>query len=147
MWRNVQSTEKENRGQGDLLPYSEAETPNRNHRQHQDNNVDQHVRDGGAEEESVVVDAFAVRVRSYPSGFHGYALEDGGEDNGDTPAGDEGEDTVAGVFEGFADTEEAVVEEQDGDFDEGYADAVEDFVGDGGLWGVLEIVYGSEREV
>ena len=46
-----------------------------------------------------------------PGGFDGYALEDVGEDDGDTPAYDEGEDDVAGIFEGFADTEEAVVEE------------------------------------
>lgn len=77
-------------------------------------------------------------VRSYPGGFDGYALEDVGEDDGDAPACDEGEDDVAGVFEGFADTEETVVEEEDGDLDEGYADAVEDFVGNGRLRGMLE---------
>lgn len=52
-----------------------------------------------------------MRIRPYPSGFDGYALEDVGEDDGDTPACDEGEDHVAGVLEGFADTEETVVEE------------------------------------
>lgn len=56
-------------------------------------------------------------VRAYPSGFDGYALENAREDGGDRPANDEGEDDVAGVFEGFADTEEAVVEEQNGNFD------------------------------
>ena len=56
-------------------------------------------------------------VGAYPSGFDGCALENAREDDGDGPANDEGEDDVAGVFEGFADTEEAVVEEQDGDFD------------------------------
>lgn len=52
-----------------------------------------------------------MRIRPYPSGFDGYALEYVGEDGGNSPADDEGEDDVAGVFEGFADTEEAVVEE------------------------------------
>lgn len=74
-----------------------------------------------------------MRVRSYPSGFDRYALEENGQDYGDTPARDESENDVAGVFESFVDTEEAVVEEEDGDFGEGYADAVEDVVGDGRL--------------
>ena len=58
-----------------------------------------------------------MRVRPYPSGLDGYALENVREDDGDGPANDEGEDDVTGVSEGFADTEEAVVEEQDGYFD------------------------------
>lgn len=78
-----------------------------------------------------------------PGGFDGDALEDVGEDDGDTPAYDEGEDDVAGIFEGFADTEEAVVEEEDGDFDEGHADAVEDLVGNGCLFGLLDKVLGQ----
>ena len=78
-----------------------------------------------------------MRVRPNPSGFDGYALENAREDDGDRPADDEGEDDVAGVFEGFADTEEAIVEEQDGYFDEGYADAVEDSVGDCCLRGTV----------
>ena len=45
--------------------------------------------------------------------MYGCALENVREHDGDRPANDEGEDGVAGVFEGFADTEEAVVEEQD----------------------------------
>ena len=57
-----------------------------------------------------------MRVRPYPSSFDGHALENVREDDGDRPANDEGEDDVAGVFEGFADTEKAVVEEQDGYF-------------------------------
>lgn len=72
-------------------------------------------------------------IRPYPGSFEGYALEDVGEDDGDTPACDEGEEDVAGMLEGFADTEETVVEEEDGNFDQGYADAVEDFVGNGRL--------------
>lgn len=79
-------------------------------------------------------------VRPYPGGFDGYALEDVGEDDGDAPACDEGEDDVAGVFEGFADTEETVVEEEDGDLDKGHADAVEDFVSNSGLGGMLEML-------
>ena len=58
-----------------------------------------------------------MRVRPYPSGFDGDALENIGEDDGNRPANDEGENDVAGVFESFADTEQAVVEEQDGNFD------------------------------
>lgn len=126
-----ESSQKEDGCQRDLLPYSEAETPYGNHGEHQDHDVEEYVCDSGPEERSVVIDAFAVRVRSYPSGLDGYALKDIGEDDGDTPACDESEDDVAGVFEGFADTEEAVVEEEDGDFDESYANAVEDFIGDG----------------
>ena len=78
-----------------------------------------------------------MRVRPYPSSFDGYALENVREDDGDRPANDKGEDSVAGVFKGFADTEETVVEEQDGYFDEGYADAVEDSVGDCCLRGIV----------
>lgn len=77
-------------------------------------------------------------IRPDPSGFDGYALEDVGEDNGDTPACDESEDDVAGVLKGFADTEKTVVEEEDGYLDESYADAVEDFVGNSRLWDMLE---------
>ena len=52
-----------------------------------------------------------MRIRPDPGGLDRYALENVGEDDGDTPARDEGEDDVAGVFEGFANTEETVVEE------------------------------------
>ena len=93
------------------MPNGKAETPYRNHGEDEDDDVEDNVRDGGAEEQGVIVDAFAVRIRPYPSGFDGYALENVGEDDGDSPADDEGEDDVAGVFKGFADTEEAVVEE------------------------------------
>ena len=86
-------------------------------------------------------------VRSYPGGFDGYALEDVGEDDGDAPACDEGENDVAGVFEGFADTEETVVEEEDGNLDKGYADAVEDFVGNSRLRSMLETLLSMEDKV
>ena len=120
------------------MPSGEAETPYGGHGEDQNHDVKEHVRNSRTEEGSVVVDAFTVRVRSYPGGLDRYTLEDVGEDDGDAPACDEGEDDVAGVLEGFADTEEAVVEEEDGEFDEGHADAVEDFVGDGCLCGVSD---------
>lgn len=52
-----------------------------------------------------------MRIRPDPGGFDGYALKDVGKDDGDAPACDEGKDEVAGILEGFADTEETVVEE------------------------------------
>ena len=93
------------------MPNGEAETPDRDHGEDEDDDIEENVRDGGSEERGVVVDAFAVRIRPDPSGFDGYALENVGEDDGNGPAYDEREDDVAGVFEGFADTEKAVVEE------------------------------------
>ena len=74
-----------------------------------------------------------MRIRPDPCRFDGGALEDVGEDAGDAPAGDEHEDDIAVILEGFADAEETVVEEEDGYFDETYADAVEGFVGQGHL--------------
>lgn len=142
---DVQCAQQEDGGQGDLLPEREAEAPYWGHGEHEDDDVEEDVCDRGAEQGRVVVDAFAVRVGSDPGGFDGYALEDVGEYDGDAPAGNEREDDVAGVFEGFADTEEAVVEEEDGYFDEGYADAVEDFVGDGRLWAIVRDV-SKDRE-
>ena len=110
---DVQSAQEEDGREGDLLPYGEAETPDGDHGEHEDDDVEEDVGDGGPEERGVVVDAFAVRIRLYPGGFDGDALEDVGEDDGDAPARDEGEEGVAGVLEGFADAEETVVEEQD----------------------------------
>lgn len=86
-------------------------------------------------------------VRPYPGGFDGYALEDVGEDDGDAPACDEGEDDVAGIFEGFADAEETIVEEEDGDLDQGHADTIEDFVCNGRLRGMLETVLSMGNRV
>ena len=127
---DVQGAQQEYRRQRNLLPHRQTEAPHRNHGQHQDDDVEKHIRDGGAEEQGIIVDAFAVRIRADPGRFDGDALEDVGQHEGDAPARDEGEEHVAGVLEGFAHAEEPVVEEQDGYFDEGYADAVEDFVGD-----------------
>ncbi len=93
------------------MPYSEAEAPYWSHRKYQDDDIEENIRDSGPKERGVIVDAFAVGIRPYPSGLDGYALEDVGEDDGDTPACDEGENDVAGILEGLADTEEAVVEE------------------------------------
>lgn len=74
-----------------------------------------------------------MQIRLYPSGFNWDALENVGKDNSETPACDESGNDVARILEGFADTEEAVIAEEDGNFDEGYADAVKDLVGDGCL--------------
>lgn len=137
---DVQSTQQEDRSQRNLLPYGEAETPYGDHREYQNHDVKEHIRNSRTKEGSVIIDAFTVRVRSYPGGLDRYTLEDVGEDDCDAPACDEGEDDVAGILEGFADTKEAVVEEEDGDFDEGYADAVEYFVGDGCLCGMSDRV-------
>ena len=76
-------------------------------------------------------------IRPYPSSFDRYALEDDREDNGDTPACDKGEDDVTGILKGFANTEEAVVEQEDGDPNEAYADTVEYFICDGRLLGMI----------
>ena len=93
------------------MPDGEAESPDRGHWEDEDEDVEEDVCDGGSEEGGVVVDAFAVRVGSYPCGFDGYALKYVGKDYGYGPAGDEGGDDVAGVFEHFVDAEETVVEE------------------------------------
>ena len=131
---DLQSAQQEYRRQRNLLPHRQTETPHGNHGQHQDDDVEKHIRDGGAEQRGVIVDAFAVRIRTDPGRFDGDALEYVGQHEGDAPARDECEEHVAGVLEGFAHAEEPVVEEQDGYFDEGNADAVEDFVGDGCLF-------------
>ena len=115
------------------MPKGKAETPNRRHGEDQDNDIEDDVGDGGSKERGVIVDTPAVRIRPYPGSFDGYALEEDGEDDCDTPTNDEGEDNVAGVFEGFTDTEETEVEEEDGYLDEGHTDAIKDFVGDGRL--------------
>ena len=116
------------------MPHRQTETPHRNHGQHQDDDVEKHIRDGGTEQRGVIVDALTVRIGTDPGRFDGDALEYVGQHERDAPARDEGEEHVAGVLEGFAHSEEPVVEEQDGYFDEGNADAVEDFVGDGCLF-------------
>ncbi len=126
--RHVQSAQEENSRQRDLLADREAEAPDGRHGEHEYDDVECDVRDGGAEEGGVAVDAFAVGVGADPGGLDRHALEEGGEDDGQGPGGDEGEEEAAGVFEGFGDAEEAVVEEEDGEFDEGDGDAVEDFV-------------------
>ncbi len=126
---DVQSAQEENSRQRGLLSNRKAEAPDGRHGEHKDDDVECDIRDGGAEEGGVAVDAFAVvGVGADPGGLDGDALEEGGEDDGQGPGGHEGEEEAAGVFEGFGDAEEAVVEEEDGEFDEGDGDAVEDFV-------------------
>ena len=108
---DVQSAHKEYRCQCDLLPNGKAETPDWSHGEDQDDDVKKNVRNGRSQERSVIVDAFAMWIRPDPCRFDGYALEDVGENDSDGPTYDDGEDNVASVFEGFADTEKTVVEE------------------------------------
>ena len=61
-----------------------------------------------------------------PEVRYGLALEDGDEGAGDVPAGDDGGHDPDGDAEAGVDVKQAVVEEQDRDFDGGHGEHVDD---------------------
>ena len=63
-----------------------------------------------------------------PIGCDGVALEQGDEEDGDTPRPGEGHDGEDGVSKGLSDTEETEVEEENGHFDRNDGERVENFV-------------------
>ena len=63
-----------------------------------------------------------------PVGSNGVALEQGGEQDGDSPRAGGGHHGEDGVSEGVSDTEEADVEKEDGHFDGYDGEGVEDFI-------------------
>lgn len=62
-----------------------------------------------------------------------HAVKERGEEHGNEPGDDKGHGRVAGDAEIAEGVEEAEVEADEGEFDEGLAGEVEDLVGDEGL--------------
>ena len=131
MMGDIQSSDEEDGGKGELFAEGEIETPDGLDGEDEDAEVEEDVGDGGTKERGVAVDALAVRVGAYPGGFDGDAFEDVDKDGSDAPAEDEGDGNIYDFFEGFAYAKNTIVEEEDGDFDKRDADGVEDLVGDG----------------
>ena len=97
----------------------------------QNNNIGQKIQRRVNVVHGVFVDTVG-RAIVPPIGRDGRALEDGRVEEDDPPAEDEGGDTVGHEAEAAA-GEEAVVEEEDGEFDEGEGADVDDLEGVDGL--------------
>ena len=129
--KNSQRAHEEDAAQADFAARGELQPPDLGHGQQQDGEVDDDVRDVGADEPGPEVDAAAAGDALVPRRGDGAALEDGGQEGGDAPGQDEGEGHVDGLGEGPVDAEDAQVEAEDGRLDADDHEGVDDFVGVG----------------
>ncbi len=145
--RDVQCANKEDGCQGEFLPQRQGETPDRRQWHDEDCKVEEDICDGCSEKRCVVVHAFAVWIWPDPRCLDRHALKHVGEDDGGAPYCYQGEYDHDGYSECFAYTEETVVEEEDGYFDDGYGEDVEDLVDYCGLSFMMVISKGTVARI
>ena len=111
-----QRPQQKNPHQRNALENGQLQPDNRRQRQKKDSKVRHYINCGAHDEELQRVDARAPRDRPVPDIRHGLALEGAHQNHHDRPADGEYPEAVGGQPEVALASEDADVEEQDGDF-------------------------------
>lgn len=125
--RDLQTTRHKEQGDPNLPLRRHMQFPHYRHRQHQDHEIRNDIKSRRRPVEPHRVDALC-RYAGVVESAHGGAGEDGDEGVRDPYHGDKGDAKPCYALEEPND-EDSLVEEEDGDFDEGIAADVEDVVG------------------
>ena len=134
---NVQCAQQKQRRNRDLLLQLQTQTPNHRYREGEDHEVDQQICNPVPPVKCDRVDAGGPGDALVPVGGDRVAFEDGGEQIGDEIEDDDGFGGVEGHAEILGDTEDAIVKQDEGGFEEEGREEVEDLEGHEDLSGFL----------
>ena len=107
--RNSQSANKKYAAETELTGSREFQPPDQWHRQQQDGEVDDYVRDVGPDQPLSEIDAAPVGYIAVPKCGDRIALEDRSQKSRDAPSKDQGKEYVYNPGERFIDAEDAQV--------------------------------------